>query len=201
MKEQTLPKLLYDYQDLEPVISKEIMELHHKKHHQAYVNNYNAALEKYQKAEKEGDLSSMIALQPALKFNGGGHFNHSLFWQILCPKNKAKPSPEGSLLKQLEKDFSSFSSFQEGFSQKTGAIQGSGWGWLGWNKGAFRLEIATTLNQDPLSLQGLIPLMGIDVWEHAYYLQYKNARPEYLKAIWQIINWNMVEEKFEKARG
>ncbi len=196
---QKLPELPYDYQDLEPVISKEIMELHHKKHHQAYINNYNATLEKYQGAEKKGDLSSMLSFEPALKFNGGGHVNHTLFWEGLCPANKAKKEPSGNMKKEIEKEFSSFLKFQELFVQKTVAIQGSGWGWLGFNPVSGKLQIATCQNQDPLSLQGLIPLFGVDVWEHAYYLQYKNLRPDYVKAIWQIVHWDVVEKRYEKA--
>ena len=192
-----LPDLPYDYSALEPVISGEIMELHHKKHHQAYVNNLNAALEKYQEAEDKNDMSQMIALQSAIKFNGGGHINHSIFWEILGPKSEAKPT--GNLLKAIEKDFGSLEKLQEKFNAQTAAIQGSGWGWLGLHKESKKLQIATCLNQDPLSTQGLIPIFGVDVWEHAYYLQYKNVRPDYVKAIWQVFNWKKIEERFEKA--
>lgn len=194
-----LPDLPYDYSALEPIISAEIMQLHHKKHHQSYVNNLNAALEKYQVAESKKDMEQMVALQPAIRFNGGGHINHSLFWTFLVPPKQAKGKPQGALLKALEASFGSFEAFQEKFNQKTAAIQGSGWGWLGYNKTEKRLEIATCQNQDPLSLQSLAPILGVDVWEHAYYLQYKNVRPDYLKAIWKIIHWDAIEKRFQEA--
>lgn len=194
----TLPNLPYDYADLEPVISKEIMEIHHKKHHQGYVTNLNAALEKYQVAEKKQQVDQMIALQSAIKFNGGGYLNHCLFWENLAPQGSGG-EVSGSLKKALEQAFGSFESFIEQMSSKTAAVQGSGWGWLGLNPSNKKLVIATCLNQDPLSTQGLIPLLGIDVWEHAYYLQYKNVRPDYVKAIWQVINWECVNKRFETA--
>ncbi|DAZ92991.1 TPA: hypothetical protein N0F65_011488 [Lagenidium giganteum] len=196
-----LPDLPYDFGALEPVISGEIMQLHHQKHHQAYVTNYNAALEQYAEAEHKGDHAKMIALQPALRFNGGGHINHSIFWTNLAPKNNGGgDAPDGELLKAIEKEFGSFESFKKTFSTKTAAVQGSGWGWLGYNPVQKRVEIATLPNQDPLSTTGLVPLLGVDVWEHAYYLQYKNVRPDYLNAIWQVINWQNVDERFRNAR-
>ena len=203
MAEETsyqLPELPYDFNALEPVISAEIMELHYTKHHKGYVTNLNAALEKYHQAEEKNDVPQMIALQPAIKFNGGGHINHSVFWTILAPPSKGGGgAPSGELAKMIERDFGSFEAFKEKFSTATSAIQGSGWGWIGFNKGHKRLEIATCANQDPLSTQGLIPILGIDVWEHAYYLQYKNVRADYVKAVWQIFNWKQIEERFNKA--
>ena len=195
-----LPDLPYDFSALEPVISAEIMELHYSKHHKAYVTNLNAALEKYQEAQAKNDLAAMIRLQPAIKFNGGGHLNHSLFWPILSPPGK-ESHPKGDLSKAIDRDFGSFALFQEQLNQAAIGIQGSGWGWLGYNKTTKRLEIATCANQDPLSSLGLIPLLGIDVWEHAYYLQYKNVRADYVKALWKIFNWHVIEEKFTKASG
>jgi superoxide dismutase, Fe-Mn family len=192
-----LPDLPYDFNALEPAISAEIMELHYTKHHRGYVTNLNAALEKYHEAETKKDVAQMIALQSAIKFNGGGHINHSIFWTILAPKNEG--GPKGDLLKMIERDFGSLDAFKEKFNASTVAIQGSGWGWLGFNKGQKKLEIATCLNQDPLSTQGLIPILGVDVWEHAYYLQYKNVRADYVKAVWQIFNWKNIEERFAKA--
>jgi Fe-Mn family superoxide dismutase len=196
-KTYQVPDLTYDYNALEPVISAEIMELHYSKHHKGYVTNLNTALEKYYEAEAKGDLSAMVALQSAIKFNGGGHINHSIFWTLLTSPNKAAPlSHQSQLAQAIEKDFHSFDLFKEKLNTVTVAIQGSGWGWLGYNKGTKRLEIATCANQDPLSTQGLVPILGIDVWEHAYYLQYKNVRADYVKAIWQIFNWKNIEEKF-----
>lgn len=194
------PDLPYDYNALEPVISAEIMELHYTKHHKGYVTNLNAALDKYVDAEAKQDIASMIALQSAIKFNGGGHVNHSIFWTILTPVSGAGHlNPQSHLAKAIEKDFQSFDLFKERLSAAATLIQGSGWGWLGYNKGTKKLEIATCANQDPLSCQALIPILGIDVWEHAYYLQYKNVRAEYVKAIWQVFNWKNIEERFSKA--
>ncbi len=195
-----LPELPYDFNALEPVISAEIMELHYTKHHKGYVTNLNTALEKYHKAETKNDVSAMIALQQAIKFNGGGHINHSIFWTILAPLSKGGGHGlKGDLLKAIVEDFGSLDAFKEKFNATTIGIQGSGWGWLGYNKNLKRLEIATCANQDPLSAQGLVPLFGVDVWEHAYYLQYKNLRADYVKAIWQILNWKQIEERYAKA--
>ncbi len=197
-----LPDLPYAYDALEPVISKEIMTLHHDKHHAAYVNNLNAALEKYEKAENENDLNTCVSLQPAIKFNGGGHINHTLFWTMLIsPKEGGDKSLSGPLADAIQRDFGSFEDFKKEFQAKTGSIQGSGWGWLASDKKG-HLKIATCANQDPLhGTTGLIPLLGVDVWEHAFYLDYKNAKPEYLEAIWQVVNWPAVAERYEKARG
>lgn len=196
-----LPDLPYDLGDLEPVISAEIMNLHYHKHHQAYVTNLNKALEQYAEAEKKEDLSSLIALQPAIRFNGGGHINHSIFWTNLAPKSRGGgEAPQGELKEAIQKEFGSLEKFIERFSAKTVAIQGSGWGWLGFDKEKKRLAIATCSNQDPLSAQGLTPLLGVDVWEHAYYLQYKNVRADYVKAIWSVVSWKNVEERYRQAR-
>lgn len=197
----TLPDLPYDFSALEPVISAEIMQLHYTKHHQAYVNNLNAAIEKYGEAEKAGDVASMIALQSAIKFNGGGHVNHSIFWTNLTPAAQASGAPSGDLAAAIKSEFGQFDAFIEKFSAKTVAIQGSGWGWLGYHKASSKLVIATCANQDPLSTLDLVPLLGIDVWEHAYYLQYKNVRADYVKNIWKIINWKNVEERFVRAKS
>lgn len=197
-----LPPLPYDFSALEPVISGEIMNLHYSKHHQAYVNNLNKALEQYVEAQQKDDLPSMITLQSAIKFNGGGHINHSIFWTNLAPPNQGGgEAPESDLANALNQEFGSLQAFIDQFSTKAVAIQGSGWGWLGYNKSKDRLEISTTENQDPLALKGLTPLLGVDVWEHAYYLQYKNVRPDYVKAIWKVINWKNVTERYQKAKS
>lgn len=176
------------------------MELHYGKHHKGYVDNLNLSLEKYKKAEEKQDIAQMIAIQPAIRFNGGGHINHSIFWTNLAPvENGGGKPPSGPLLEAINKDFGSLQSFIERFNAKTLAIQGSGWGWLGFCKESKRLMMATCSNQDPLSTVGLIPLLGLDVWEHAYYLQYLNVRAEYLKKIWDVINWKNVEERYSKA--
>jgi len=196
----TLPDLPYDYNELEPVISAEIMQLHHSKHHATYVNNLNVAEEKLNDAVAKSDVSSVIGLHGALKFNGGGHLNHSIFWQNLCPGGSGDPS--GELAAAIIRDFGSFEAMKEKLSASTVAVQGSGWGWLGYNKGSGKLQLATCANQDPLeATTGLVPLFGIDVWEHAYYLQYKNVRPDYVKAIFEIANWNDVAARFAAAGG
>lgn len=154
-----LPDLPYDYSALEPVISGQIMELHHAKHHQTYVNGYNQALEQYHDAEEKKEYGKMIALQPALKFNGGGHINHSIFWTNLTPKTHAT-EPTGALNDAIASEFGSLEALQSQFNAKTVAIQGSGWGWLGFCKQQKRLVITTLPNQDPLATTGLIPLLG-----------------------------------------
>ena len=200
-----LPPLPYDLADLEPFISSEIMNLHYNKHHKAYVDNLNKATEQYEQilkiAEEKNDPAALIALQSALKFNGGGHVNHSIFWTNLAPKSKGGGTvpTQGKLLEAINKDFGSIDKFIEQFSQKLTTLQGSGWGWLGFCKTNKNLSIVTCDNQDPLSTKGLIPLLGIDVWEHAYYLQYKNVRADYVKNIWNVINWKNVEERYHQA--
>ncbi|EAL71885.1 superoxide dismutase [Dictyostelium discoideum AX4] len=197
----TLPDLPYDYGALSPVISPEIMTLHHKKHHQTYVNNLNIALDKLSSASSAKDVAQMIALQSAIKFNGGGHVNHSIFWTNLAPKNQdGGVAPSGPLADAINKQYGSIEKLIEKMSAETTAIQGSGWGWLGYDKANDRLVIQTQQNQDPLSVSGYVPLLGIDVWEHAYYLDYKNVRADYVKNIWQIVNWKNVAERYNTAK-
>ena len=196
-----LPDLKYDFNALEPVISAEIMELHYTKHHKGYVTKLNEALEKYEEAQNKNDVAQMIAMQSAIKFNGGGHVNHALFWTSLTKESEGGELAKGGLSQAIDQAFGSFEKFKEKFNAKTGAIQGSGWGWLGYCKESDSVKIATCANQDPLSTQGMVPLLGVDVWEHAYYLQYKNLRPDYLKNIWRVINWKEVEQRFNAAVG
>ena len=198
MKKYELPNLPYDYGDLEPVISQEIMEFHHQRHHKTYVMKLNEALEKYEEAQGKGDLEEMIALEPQIRFNGGGHINHTLFWKNLTPlAKKKKELPTGQLEHAIKKRFGSFNAFQQQFTELTLTIPGSGWGWLGACSKTGCLRIAACPNQDPLQpTRRLVPLFGVDVWEHAYYLQYKNNRTEYLKNIWEIVDWCEVEERF-----
>jgi len=196
-----LPDLPYDFSALDPVIIAEIMQLHYTKHHGGYVTNLNTSLEKYHDAEAKRDVGAMIALQQAIRFNGGGHVNHSVFWTNLAPIGKGGgEAPKGDLAHAIQTEFGSLEAFIEKLSAAAVAIQGSGWGWLGFNKAANRLVIATCANQDPLSTLGFVPLLGIDVWEHAYYLQYKNVRSEYVKNIWKIVNWKNVEERYSQAK-
>ncbi|XP_063706752.1 superoxide dismutase [Mn], mitochondrial [Culicoides brevitarsis] len=194
----TLPEMPYDYAALEPVICREIMELHHSKHHQAYVTNYNAAAEQLQEAVAKNDTSKIISLGQALKFNGGGHLNHSIFWHNLSP-NKSDPSAD--LKAAIERDFKGLENLKKELKVAAVGVQGSGWAWLGYNKKTGHLQVAQCANQDPLeATTGLVPLFGIDVWEHAYYLQYKNLRPNYVDAIWDIVNWKDVSERLQKAK-
>jgi superoxide dismutase, Fe-Mn family len=192
-----LPELPYDYAALEPIICREIMELHHSKHHQAYVTNYNAAKEQLDDAVSKGDANKIITLQGALRFNGGGHINHSIFWKNLSPE---KSSPSDALQKAIIKDFKSLDNLKAELKTAAVGVQGSGWAWLGLNKKNGNLQVVQCPNQDPLQAStGLIPLFGIDVWEHAYYLQYKNLRPSYVDAIFDIVNWKDVSERFPSA--
>ncbi|GLV44790.1 Superoxide dismutase 2 (Mn) [Carabus blaptoides fortunei] len=194
----TLPELPYEYKALEPVVSCEIMSIHHSKHHATYVNNLNVAEEKLAQAKEKNDISAIIALAPALKFNGGGHINHSIFWNNLSP-NGGEPSKE--LCDAINRDFGSLENMKNMLSTASVGVQGSGWGWLGLNKTNKKLQIATCANQDPLeATTGLVPLFGIDVWEHAYYLQYKNVRADYVKAIFDVANWKDISTRFSKAQ-
>lgn len=198
-QKHTLPELGYDYAALEPIICREIMELHHSKHHQAYVTNFNAAEEQLQDAVAKNDTSKIISLGNAIRFNGGGHINHSIFWQNLTAKTT---TPSKALTAAIEARFGNMENFKKEMTAATVAVQGSGWGWLGYNKKTGMVDIAALPNQDPLEAStGMVPLFGIDVWEHAYYIQYKNVRPTYVQAIWDIANWEDVSKRFEIASG
>jgi Fe-Mn family superoxide dismutase len=195
-----LPDLTYDFDALEPVISAEMMSLHYSKHHRAYVDNLNTALEKYHEAEAKNDLASMVCLQAAIQFNGGGHINHSIFWTNLGPPSKeADNVPQGELAKAIYRDFGSFDSFKEKFYLSAMGFQGSGWAWLGYHKTANVLELVCTANHDLITARGFAPIFTIDLWEHAYYLKYKNVRGDFIKAVWQILHWRNIEERFLEA--
>ncbi|XP_073305269.1 superoxide dismutase [Mn], mitochondrial [Primulina huaijiensis] len=197
----SLPDLPYDYGALEPAISGEIMQIHHQKHHQTYITNYNKALEQLDSAISYGDASATVKLQSALKFNGGGHINHSIFWKNLAPvREGGGEPPKGSLGSFVDSNFGSLEALVQKINAEGAALQGSGWVWLALDKELKRLVVETTANQDPLVTKGpsLVPLLGIDVWEHAYYLQYKNVKPDYLKNIWKVINWKYASEVYDK---
>ncbi|MFN0057339.1 MAG: superoxide dismutase [Planctomycetota bacterium] len=194
----TLPKLPYDYKALEPHLDAQTMEIHHSKHHQAYVNNLNAAEDALKDAFAKGDEKAAVKISAALNFNGGGHANHTLFWTILDPKGGGEPT--GELKKALDQSFGSFKSFQESFASTTTGIQGSGWGWLCVDPTTKQLMITTTANQDSPVKLGLKPVLGLDVWEHAYYLRYQNRRPDYIKAWWNVVHWQKVGELYQAAR-
>ncbi|CAM6058439.1 unnamed protein product [Sphagnum tenellum] len=196
-QQEVLPDLPYDYNALEPVISAAIMRLHHQKHHQAYVTGFNKAMEQL---NSTSDLQTIVALQSAINFNGGGHVNHAIFWQNLAPpKEGGGEPPEGNLASAIESEFGSLDKLIAKMSTTGAGVQGSGWVWLGLIKDMKRLTVETTANQDPLASKGLIPLLGIDVWEHAYYLQYKNVRPDYLKNVWKVVNWRDVAKRYDSA--
>ncbi|GKZ38686.1 hypothetical protein AbraIFM66950_011055 [Aspergillus brasiliensis] len=193
----TLPDLPYDYDALEPIISKQIMELHHKKHHQTYVNNLNAALASQASALDSNDITQLISIQQKLKFNGGGHINHSLFWKNLAPYDSPATQLERSaptLKEAIEKQWGSVKSFTDAFEAVLLGIQGSGWGWLVSSGKKGFLEIVTTKDQDPVT--GPIPVFGVDMWEHAYYLQYLNNKASYVQNIWKVINWEEAEHRY-----
>ncbi|KAH8890326.1 manganese and iron superoxide dismutase [Thozetella sp. PMI_491] len=195
----TLPDLTYDYGALEPYISAEIMELHHSKHHQTYVNGLNGALDSIAEAESKGDFTKAASVAPLLNFHGGGHLNHSLFWENLAPASReGGGEPDGALKKAIESDFGSFDGFRKQTNTALAGIQGSGWAWLVKDKASGTLGLVTRANQDPVT-GSLIPLLGIDAWEHAYYLQYQNRKAEYFDAIWNVVNWKTVAARFEKA--
>jgi len=190
-----LPDLTYDYAALEPCVSAETMTIHHTKHHNTYVTNLNASLEKLDAAVSSGDVSAIIGLQGALKFNGGGHVNHTLFWENLCPKAESGLKA-GELSALIDESFGSFDAMKAEMTASSIAVQGSGWGWLGLNSKTGKLQVATCANQDPLqATTGLVPIFGIDVWEHAYYVDYRNVRPDYVHAVWDVINWDAAEKR------
>lgn len=203
MSNYQLPDLKYDYDSLEPVITKEMLEIHYDKHHRAYVNNLNMALDKYHEAEQKKDTEKMVEFQNAIQFNGGGHINHSIFWEILAPiKNcGGRIDKSSKIYKAIENDFSSFEKLKEILNAKTIAVQGSGWGWLGYNKQTKNLVVETCTNHGLISAKGISPIFCIDVWEHAYYLKYKNDRTNFVKDIWNILNWEEIEKRYKKIIG
>jgi len=196
-----LPKLEYAYDALEPYIDTQTMEIHHTKHHAAYVNKVNGALENTNNASSLEDLMTSISKHPvAVRNNGGGHFNHSLFWNIMSPNGGGQPI--GELNDAIAATFGSFENLKENFNNAAITRFGSGWAWLIMKDG--KLEVCSTPNQDnPLmdiaEVKGT-PILGLDVWEHAYYLKYQNRRPEYVNAFWQVIDWNSVADRFKQAK-
>ncbi len=195
-----LPKLTYEYNALEPFIDAKTMEIHHTKHHQAYVDKLNIAIQEHPELSNKSveELLKMLASVPAdiknaIRNHGGGHYNHSLFWASL----KKGIKPEGKILEAINKKFESFQVFKDQFSGSAMTVFGSGWTWLVLNKG--ELEIVNTANQDCPISQSKIPLLGLDVWEHAYYLHYQNRRADYINAWWNVVNWHFVEDNYEKA--
>jgi Fe-Mn family superoxide dismutase len=203
MKTYTLPDLPYSFNALEPYIDARTMEIHHDKHHAAYVAKLNAALEKHQHlfdVPLEHLLANLASvpedIRADVRNNGGGHLNHSMFWEILSAKGGGAPA--GNLSRALIKNFNSVDSFKKAFESAAAQRFGSGWAWLSLNA-IGELVVHSTANQDSPIIEGFTPVLGLDVWEHAYYLSYQNRRPDYINAFWNIINWKQADENYRSA--
>lgn len=199
MTAYTLPELPYDYAALEPHISAKIMELHHGKHHKAYVDGANLAVEKLAEARDSGDFASINKLEKDLAFNVGGHVNHSVFWQNMSPEGGG--APQGEIAAGIADHFGSFEKFQAQFTAVAMGVQGSGWAALVWDSLGQRMNIHQFFDQQANFPAGSVPLLLLDVWEHAYYLDYQNVRADYVKAFWNIINWSDVQARLATARA
>ena len=195
----TLPALEYDYGALEPHISGQIMELHHDKHHATYVKGANTALEKLAQARDSDDFGSISKLQKDLAFNLSGHVLHSLFWQNLSPNGGGEPS--GEMAAQLGTDFGGFDRFKRHMTEAASTIQGSGWALAAWDPASGRIIIEQVYDHQGNHGQGTMPLLAIDAWEHAYYLQYKNAKADFFSAVWNVFDWNDVAQRLVAARA
>lgn len=198
-----LPQLPYAYEALEPHIDKETMNIHHSKHHNAYVTNLNNALagnEELLSKSVEEVIANLDAVpeaaRAAVRNNGGGHANHTLFWQILSPNGGGAPT--GELADAITSKFGSFDSFKEEFAKAATTRFGSGWAWLAVNNG--ELEVTSTPNQDSPIMEGKTPILGLDVWEHAYYLKFQNRRPDYINTFWNVVNWEEVSNRYQNAK-
>ncbi|MEK6877533.1 MAG: superoxide dismutase [Thermoproteota archaeon] len=206
MAKYELPKLPYAYNALEPHIDAQTMEIHHTKHHQAYTNGLNTALESLSAELQNMELTKLLSsldkvpenVRGAVNFHGGGYDNHALFWNNMKPNGGGEPG--GSVADAITSSFGGFANFKEKFTKDTGAIQGSGWGWLVYNPQSKKVEFTTMPNQTSPRTKGLTPLLGLDVWEHAYYLKYQNRRPDYIAAWWNVVNWDEVDKRLSKAK-
>ena len=201
MEEYRLPELHYAYNALEPYIDEATMRLHHDKHHAAYVAGFNAALMKLSEARAKGDFASVQALSKAAAFHGSGHMMHALFWEIMCPAAKSKAPSSGALYDALVRDFGSLDAFKKHFSEAAKAVEGSGWAVLAYEPIGKRLLVLQAENHQKLTVQGSVPLLVLDVWEHAYYLKYQNRRAEYVDNFWNIVNWQEAEKRFASAQA
>ncbi|MEH7222815.1 superoxide dismutase [Bacillus sp. JJ1566] len=195
--QHTLPPLPYNYDALEPYISTEIMRLHHDKHHKSYVDGLNKAEKMMEKARNTGDYELLKHWEREAAFNGSGHYLHTIFWNVMKPKGGGMPGRE--LLRQINRDFGSFEVFKRHFSEAANKVEGVGWAILVWSPRAGHLEILQAERHQFMTQWDTIPLLVLDVWEHAYYLQYKNVRADYVKNWWNIVNWNEVEHRFNEA--
>ena len=206
MGKYTLPEMPYAYDALEPHIDAQTMEIHHSKHHQKYTDGMNGALEKLSPELQDKDIEEILSninqvpddVKGAINFNGRGYDNHKLFWNSM--KQNGGGEPTGAIADAINDSFGSFAEFKELFSSKTAPIQGSGWGWLVYNPNSGKVEYKAMSNQTSPRTEGLVPLLGLDVWEHAYYLKYQNKRPDYIAAWWNVINWDEVNDRFSKAK-
>jgi Fe-Mn family superoxide dismutase len=206
MAKYELPKLPYAYNALEPHVDAQTMEIHHTKHHQAYTNGLNTALESLSAELQNMELTQLLSsldkvpenVRGAVNFHGGGYDNHALFWNNMKPNGGGEPG--GSVADAITSSFGGFANFKEKFTKDTGAIQGSGWGWLVYNPQSKKVEFTTMPNQTSPRTKGLTPLLGLDVWEHAYYLKYQNRRPDYIAAWWNVVNWDEVDKRLSKAK-
>ena len=206
MGKYTLPEMPYAYDALEPHIDAQTMEIHHSKHHQKYTDGMNGALEKLSPELQEKDIEEILSninqvpddVKGAINFNGGGYDNHKLFWNSM--KQNGGGEPTGAIADAINDSFGSFAEFKELFSSKTAPIQGSGWGWLVYNPNSGKVEYKAMPNQTSPRTEGLVPLLGLDVWEHAYYLKYQNKRPDYISAWWNVVNWDEVDDRLSKAK-
>ena len=199
MADYTLPDLPYDYAALEPHYSGEILELHHDKHHAAYVAGANATLERLAESREHNDYASLVGLEKTLSFNVSGHILHSVFWKNLSPDGGDRP--DGELATAIEEHFGSFDGFAAQLTAATNTIQGSGWGVLGWEPLGGRLLVEQVYDHHGNVGQGTVPLLVFDAWEHAFYLQYKNVKADFVKALWNLINWEDVSARFAVAKG
>ena len=204
-----LPDLPYGYNALESAIDEETMHLHHEKHHNTYVTNLNAALEKHPDADKDS-IEELLAnldqvpedIRRAVRNNGGGHANHSMFWEIMGPEGQGGGEPTGDLASAIDSEFGSFDDFKEQWAAAAapGSVFGSGWAWL-ISSPTGSVSIETTPNQDSPLMEGKLPIIGLDCWEHAYYLKYQNRRPEYITNWWQVVNWDEAERRYQAAKS
>ena len=199
MAEYKLPDLPYDYAALEPHYSGQILELHHDKHHAAYVAGANTTLDKLAEARSKEDFGGVVGLEKTLAFNLSGHVLHSIFWKNLSPDGGDKPT--GDLASAIDEHFGSFDGFKAHLTQATSTIQGSGWGVLAWEPLGRRLVVEQVYDHQGNVGQGAVPLLVFDAWEHAWYLQYKNVKADFFAALWNIINWTDVAERFSGAKG
>lgn len=199
MSSYTLPDLPYDFSALEPHISGKIMEIHHQKHHANYVSGANVALEKLEAARQKEDFAQIASLEKSLAFNVSGHVLHSIFWKNMAPKSGGKPS--GELAQAIERDFGGFEKFKKQLNAVAGSIMGSGWAALVWDPLSEQLLIEQIYDHQSNLVQASTPLLVLDAWEHAYYLQYQNKKADFFEAVWNVWNWEDVAQRFDEVQG